>query len=99
MATDIDSDDGPMRLLAGNIATNCDQISAPADRPRKPEQEKKEKTEACSPPLVHEYAVGGAQWRPLKHPPQVRNLRWGNRAQLEETLALFGDYGPDIVLA
>lgn len=99
MATDIDSDDGPMRLLAENIATNCERISAPADRPKKPEQEKKENTDACSPPLVHENAVGGARRWPLKHHPLVRNLRWGNRAQFEETLSSFGDFGPDIVLA
>lgn len=110
VATDTDSENGPLATLARNIAENCGRAaSARTDSGRGPRHA------ACGWPLGD--MAAGAQPRHAPEPrnergprmlsaatgfsppPRVQSLRWGDRAQLAEAVASYGGFGPDVVLA
>eukprot|EP00903_Cladosiphon_okamuranus_P015494 g14305.t1 len=99
VATDIDAADGPIPLLARNVAENCGRAAetmpslrsnpvgqGSGDRERAAETREKGPRSTLSP-------TKGPS------PPRVQSLRWGDGAQLEEALAPFDGFGPDLVLA
>lgn len=77
VATDVDSENGPMSLLRQNVTANCRYRGRRAARVS---------------PITDD---------PLSRipPPRVRELRWGDEAQLVDVLSEFGGVGPDVVLA
>lgn len=102
-ATDIDDENGPMVLLAQNIAANCcrteratSSATKDADDPQKDRQ-----NEAYSPDILRarETSVVGNDAREMIYSPRVHGLRWGDKTQLEEALKIFDGCGPDVVLA
>lgn len=103
VATDIDSKNGPMTILARNVAQNCGRAA------------ETQATADYVPSLRHSVGQGsGGRERDFKprakesqtlsethnaSPPRVQSLRWGDRVQLAEALARFDGFAPDVVLA
>ena len=113
VATDIDSENGPMALLARNVSANCGRTALPTHQTQPCQdgglgEEEEEEEPGCRP--IADGGVGGAEGvlnrrqgtaAPLSPHSGVcvQELRWGDGAQLAEALAKFGGCGPDIVLA
>lgn len=105
MATDIDSENGPMTLLARNVTENCGLAAATSradsHRPslRDPVGLGSRDIERASELQEEEEPRTSPSDTNFSSPPRVQSLRWGDRAQLARALANFEGFGPDVVLA
>ncbi|CAM9657936.1 unnamed protein product [Scytosiphon promiscuus] len=101
VATDIDSANGPMALLARNVKENClrECSAAAGESPGSRGDAVRDSTGRASngrKRSAEEVARGAATGCPS---PRVQSLRWGDAAQLREALDNFHGFGPDVVLA
>lgn len=110
VATDIDSETGPMTILARNVSENCGRAAATTqagsrpDLPRHPAgqgPDPRDTEQRASEPVGEEPRTlpETKDWSSSPPPPRVQGLRWGDGVQLAEALAHFDGFGPDVVLA
>ncbi|CAM9384588.1 unnamed protein product [Hapterophycus canaliculatus] len=100
VATDIDSENGPMALLARNVKQNCVRKpragrSPPDSLDVAPQEPTRDTGDGRRPAG----AATGAARSDHSLSPRVQSLSWGDSAQLAEALANFHGFGPDVVLA
>eukprot|EP00752_Nemacystus_decipiens_P011712 g10393.t1 len=101
VATDIDSNNGPMAILARNVAENCG-LSAETPTDDIPRQRSRAGQglggrEGALEPQGAKPRTPSRATHPS--PPRVQSLRWGDTAQLAGALARFDGFAPDVVLA